>query len=321
MTVEVEELGGGWRRVSYSGDSETPEQVWETRYPSGLIELIGKAKGLEYVCDEIRRDEDPTYVQKHLRLTLLGHLDERAFTGGRLLDFGCGCGSSTVNLARMFEGTEIVGVELVPEFVEIARQRAEFYGLENLTFELSPGGDSLPADLGEFDFVLLSAVFEHMLPAERTLLLPAIWSHLGLTGVLFINQLPHRYSPVEGHTTGLPLINFLPERAAHALSTRFSPRVEPGASWETLLRAGIRGGSVGEVLEILESDGSSAPRLLEPTRLGLSDRVDLWFELSAGTRLRVVKRAIWVALKALRRISKRTFVPDLAIAIEKLPRG
>jgi hypothetical protein len=40
-----------------------------------------------------------------------------------------------------------------------------------------------------------------------------LWRQLRLGGILFLNQTPHRYYPLEHHTTGLPLLNYLPERA------------------------------------------------------------------------------------------------------------
>ena len=38
-----------------------------------------------------------------------------------------------------------------------------------------------------------------------------IWAHLKSGGVLFLNQTPHRYFPVEHHTTNLPMINYFPD--------------------------------------------------------------------------------------------------------------
>jgi hypothetical protein len=76
-----------------------------------------------------------------------------------------------------------------------------------------------------------------------------------------------------------------------------------------MLRRGIRGNTANEIVDILKS-GDGAPRLLEPNRLGLNDRIDLWFALSMGSRLTSVKRAIKAALKGLKRITGITFVPS-----------
>lgn len=198
-----------------------------------------------------------------------------------------------------------------------ARERAAFHGASNVTFQQSPDGRRLPEGLGSFDFVTLSAVYEHLLPAERLNLLPMLWDHLNPGGILFVNQLPHRYSPVESHTTGLPGLNYLPARLAHGVALR-SKRTGPGESWESMLRRGIRGGTANEIVAILDR-GGGRPQLLEPQRLGLSDRIDLWYELSAAARLIRVKQAIRTALKALKRITGVTFVPELSLAIRKEP--
>jgi 2-polyprenyl-3-methyl-5-hydroxy-6-metoxy-1,4-benzoquinol methylase len=320
--ARIAELGAGRRRITAGltlGDGSVSESSWDTKYPVHLIESVFEVKGPGWVCDEIRRDEDPAYVNHNLNLALFGFLDESTFAGKRLLDFGCGCGSSSLNLARMVSDLEIVGVELLPEFVALARERADFHGASNVSFHQSPGGQSLPEGLGDFDFIVLSAVYEHLLPAERPVLLPMLWSHLNPGGVLFINQLPHRNSPVENHTTGLPGLNYLPASWAHQVALR-SKRTEPGESWESMLRRGIRGGTANEIVDILKSE-DGAPHLLEPNRIGLNDRIDLWFALSMGSRLTGLKRAIKAALKGLKGITGITFVPELSLAIQKTSRS
>src|SRR4029453_19646275 len=142
----------------------------------------------------------------------------------RVLDFGAGCGASTMVLARLEPpSTEIVGVELGPQTGELARHRASFHGVtDRVSFHLSPDPDHLPPGIGQFDCMMLSAVYEHLLPGERKTLLPMLWSALRRDGVMFVNQSPYRWFPVEEHTTGLPLINYLPARLTLAWRRRFS---------------------------------------------------------------------------------------------------
>src|SRR3712207_8585357 len=45
-------------------------------------------------------------------------------------------------------------------------------------------GTDVPAGLGRFDHVVLCAVYEHLLPAERRGLLPQLWSLLEPGGLL-----------------------------------------------------------------------------------------------------------------------------------------
>jgi 2-polyprenyl-3-methyl-5-hydroxy-6-metoxy-1,4-benzoquinol methylase len=272
--VHVDELGDGRREISLEladPDADHGGTRWETKYPLDLIESVLAVKGL-WVCDEIRRDEDPSYVQRNLKHAVLGYVNPGAFVGKRILDLGCGCGSSGVNLTRLIDSdVEIVGVDLEQEYVNLAKKRARYYGMVNLSFFHSPDGQSLPEGVSDFDFIVLSAVYEHLLPGERAALLPMLWGHLKPSGVLFINGLPHRYSPVDQHTTGLPLINYLPDKLAHRYAVAFSPRVERGTSWETLLRRGIRGGTANEILGILGTAAPEEPMLLEPNQSGMRD--------------------------------------------------
>ena len=147
----------------------------ETAYSLELIEHILRVKGPAWLCDEIMRDEDPSTSESFIRWNILTYLDREDFAGRRLLDFGSGCGASTMVLSRMFPQTWIVGVELVSESVEVARKRAEFYGVtDRVRFALSPDSNSLPAGIGgDFDYVVLSGVYEHLLPEERQSVIPS----------------------------------------------------------------------------------------------------------------------------------------------------
>ena len=312
--VRVMSLPDGRRRIAVEPKPGIPltRRIWETSYPLALIRDIQAAKGL-YVCDEIMREEDPRYVEHYLRHEVFGYVDAADFAGRRILDFGCGSGASTVVLTRILPPSEIVGIELEEKLLKIARLRAEHFGARGVRFLQSPSPDAFPDGLGRFDFVLFSAVFEHLLPGERRALLPLVWSHMKPGGVLFLNQTPHRYAPVEMHTTGLPLINYLPDGLALRMARRFSRRVGLEDDWETLLRAGIRGGTVQEILGILSTCGS--PVLLKP-RKHVGDRIDLWYG-KLSSRYSTLKRSIWASLKLLKAATGVELTPELSLAIRK----
>ena len=175
-----------------------------------------------------------------------------------------------------------------------------------------PEPGELPADVGTFDFVVMSANYEHLLPDERRELMPLIWSVLRPGGVLFLNQTPHRWFPLESHTTGLPLINYLPDRVT-SRAARLSKRIPASDDWPTLLRKGIRGGSVTEVLATLRGHGGE-PTLLEPLD---GDRVDLWLQISGGSRMRSVKQAMAAVIKAGHAMTGHYLLPDLTLAIRR----
>ena len=283
-----------------------------------LIEKILEVKGTAWLCDEILRDEDSTVVEKNLCTDVFPYVPQPDFAGRRILDFGCGAGSSTAVLARLLPATQIVGVELQPELAEIARLRAAHHGFsERVQFFASPSGDELPADLGSFDHVFLNAVFEHLLPHERGAVLPMLWRQLRPGGVLFVTETPYRWFPVEFHTTGgLALLNYLPDAWALRFARSFSRRGLQGEDWPGLLRDGIRGGSPGEILGLL-ADGGSRATVLEPRQPGLADRVDLWYAALDKTRRVAIKKALYAAFKLIRLGTGVTMLPTLALAIRK----
>jgi 2-polyprenyl-3-methyl-5-hydroxy-6-metoxy-1,4-benzoquinol methylase len=321
--VQIEELNTGRRRIHVRARDASiyiHRVSCDTAYPIELIREILEVKGPEYLCDEIARDEDSSYIEAHLRTTLFAHLPVPDFVGKRLLDFGCGSGASTMIMARALPGPpRIVGVELEEAALRIARARADFYGMTNVRFEQSPAGDRLPEQLGVFDFIVLPAVFEHLLPPERKTIIPQLWNHLSEGGVLFIDETPFRWFPVETHTSSLPFVNYLPDPLAHRFVQYCSPRGLRNESWNGLLRNGIRGGSVNEILGIIRR-GGGLPELLKPGYGGMRTPVDVWYEgyaRSASGRSGKLKRATGKALKVLYEASHLAPVPYLSLAIRK----
>lgn len=303
---------GAFSKDTYMGSSSCA-----TRYPVDLIKKIVDVLGMAKLCDDILRDEDYSYVQKPLELAMFSYLEPGMFENKRLLDFGCGGGNATVVLGRMLPNTEIVGVEIVQSWVELANERKRHYGQDHLAFVHSRDSAGIPDHVGKFDYIVLNAVYEHMLPEERHSLIPKLWDLLNAGGVLFINETPHRWFPVETHTTkGFLLINYLPDSLVHFLVNRYSKRYPP-KTWEELLRLGIRGGTAHELLKILKDDGHD-PNLLLPTRLGMVDRIDVFMESLPEERLsRNARNLLRFMLKAFKGVTGLIFTPTIQLAIKK----
>ena len=79
----------------------------------------------------------------------------------RVLDIGCGLGGPSMFLARNC-GANVVGIDIEPPVLELAKQRAEKYGLEDkVEFRLvEPGPLDFPDE--SFDFVVSSGAFTQM---------------------------------------------------------------------------------------------------------------------------------------------------------------
>jgi 2-polyprenyl-3-methyl-5-hydroxy-6-metoxy-1,4-benzoquinol methylase len=323
-TVTVRELSDGSRAITVTTIDEgyMPFSTCRTRYDLELIRQIIAVKGIRWVCDEIMRDESPNYVQRYLQYSLMSYLSQAEFENKRILDVGCGCGASTLILGRMFPSADIVGVELEQEFLNIAEMRAVFYGLGNLRFFLSPSGEELPASIGTFDHIILSAVYEHLLPTERKLLAPKLWGLLRPGGTLFINQTPDRRFPIETHTTMLPFINYLPKSIALLAARHLSIRKFKNETWDVLLRGGIRGTTPREIMDIFRSCCRlpEKPGLLVPELLGIRKQSDIWYRASrnrldqrwSGFRRRVLNLIINLIL-----LTQIPIGPYLSLAIRK----
>jgi magnesium-protoporphyrin O-methyltransferase len=84
-----------------------------------------------------------------MRTTLLGWLPDD-LRGARILDAGCGTGALAFELAK--RGAIVVGVDVSPTLVSLARERAPmFAGSGSATFS---AGDMLDPTLGKFDYVV-----------------------------------------------------------------------------------------------------------------------------------------------------------------------
>jgi 2-polyprenyl-3-methyl-5-hydroxy-6-metoxy-1,4-benzoquinol methylase len=316
--ISIDPIEGGKRRVQvkpHRSDFFIPISVCETKYPLQLVEQILEIKGANYLCDELSREEDPNYVLADLEFDLRAYFDFDKLAGWRIMDFGCGSGASTMILARMFPESEIVGVELDEKLLSIARARLDFYSYPNVVLLQSPDGNELPENVGNFDLIVMSAVYEHLLPDERKTVVPKIWEKVKPGGYFFLNMTPHRYFPIEHHTTALPLINYLPDSAAYAAAKRFSKQTDPSEPWEMLLRRGIRGSTEGQIESLLNK--SSRATLLEPNADGIRDRIDLWYARLSKDRMVMAKKSLRLFLKTLKTMSGIVLVPNLSLVFRK----
>lgn len=288
-------------------------------YSVELIKLILSVKGPSWLCDEIMREESPHYVQKALDSMLFSFLRPEDFSGKRILDFGCGSGASTAIMARVLPKTEIVGVELVQKLLDIANARISQQSLgDRVKLLLSPSPDRLPEDIGQFDFIVCSALVEHLLPSERRIILAKLWTLLKPGGVLLINQTPNRWSCVEFHSTsGFLFINYVPDSLAYLILRTFSRR-NKGKSWEEMLRGGVRGSSVKEVMKLLKGVDAYPPRLLNPLPGKGRNDINLWYSSTSTLSKRSLRVKKWIRLSAYIFWPLRKFIlPSIVVVVSK----
>lgn len=87
-------------------------------------------------------------------------LQALSFQPGRILDFGCGTGSSTPYLLQLPGATHLQGVEVSPQSIKVAER---LHGSERARFALS----SAYQPVGDRDLAFCNGVFHHIPLAER----------------------------------------------------------------------------------------------------------------------------------------------------------
>jgi S-adenosylmethionine-dependent methyltransferase len=183
--------------VKMAGDITLPRAQW-----------IETPEGQKALTDTLfaRLDDD--------RKTIVPWLNEaRSLVGVRILEIGCGTGSSTLALAE--QGAHVVGVDIHAGTLRIAEQRCRHYGVTSVEFCQANAAD-LPAEIRkkQFDFVVFFASLEHMTYDERLSALSDCWSILPSAGFICCTDTPNRLWYVDGHTSHLPFFNWLPDQLA-----------------------------------------------------------------------------------------------------------
>ena len=100
------------------------------------------------------------------RLTVIPWLAAaRPLQGQRILEIGCGTGSSTVALAE--QGAKVLGIDIDDGALAVARDRCVAYGITAEFRSLNADRISETFGPGAFDAIIYFAALEHMTIAER----------------------------------------------------------------------------------------------------------------------------------------------------------
>jgi len=149
--------------------------------------------------------------------------------GARVLEIGCGWGSSTTALAE--QGTRLTAIDVVEYQLKVVEIRNRAMGLTNVDLRAMNA-----ADIGDnfekesFDAVVLFACLEHMTVPERLKSLAGSWDLIPKGGHIVITDTPNRLWYFDDHTSFLPFWHWLPDEMASEYMQRFSPRKDLAAS-------------------------------------------------------------------------------------------
>jgi len=239
-------------------DRRVPAQVKERFLPQGTDRLAGVRSAMAthyHVGWRAPQTFGPGQHEADVDSHLTGRLEtfrwgtvawlaeHMEMEGLRILEVGCGTGSSTLALAE--QGATVVGIDVDRGAIEVARERLALNGLTADLRELN-AADIADAFTGrQFDLIIYFATLEHMTTTERLSSLRQAWDLLAPGGHLGVIEAPNRLWFSDGHTSQLPFFNWLPDDLAF-LYAPFSSRqnfrelygAEPVESVEHFLRRG-----------------------------------------------------------------------------------
>jgi SAM-dependent methyltransferase len=211
---------------------------YETRYSERVVRLLVERKGARRA---------PLYFPfkegraRHYLDPLMGYLRSRRASRLSVLEVGCSFGHMTEYLAEQPEVAEIHCFDTDPAFVDIVRAKVEELGLARVREVALFGNDEtrrLPWPDARFDLVLVVGVVEHLPARNRRAQVDEYYRLLAPGGHIAILDTPNRLFPLETHSVGLPLVQWLPPRLAYAYARLARPRKFTGVSYETFVADG-----------------------------------------------------------------------------------
>ena len=206
-------------------------------YSPGSDAYLADAEGSRHLAGHVmgRLEQD--------RSRVIPWLDSaRSLAGARVLEIGCGTGSSTLALAE--QGAEVVALDMNRRHIAVAKERCHTLGLKpHFVVANAVEAAALLPD-NHFDFVIFFAALEHMTFEEREIAMRNTWSMLRPGGLWVVIETPNRLHYFDDHSARLPFYHWLPDEVAWEYGSR-SPR----AVFSNLLQSQPRGPDTPALLQ------------------------------------------------------------------------
>lgn len=148
------------------------------------------------------------------------------------LDFGCGVGRLSLPLAAHFD--RVVGLDISPEMVRLAREINSVP--DRVQYRHNPGPDLPGLATGEFTFMYSNVVLQHIEPVAALRYLRELFRVVARGGVLVFQLPSHRRPPGEQQPASTPMAAEA-YRASIRVEGDFTNCAAPGA--EAVLAASI----------------------------------------------------------------------------------
>ncbi|TCL70399.1 class I SAM-dependent methyltransferase [Rhizobium sp. BK251] len=125
--------------------------------------------------------ETPEFFADYKIADMVRHVRNRNVSAEKILDFGCGVGTSTPYFLKYFPDTQVVGVDVSRKSLEIAASRfgskAQYSLLEN---------DAIRFPANTFDVAFAACVFHHISWDEHDHWLREMWRVVKPNGIVTI---------------------------------------------------------------------------------------------------------------------------------------
>jgi SAM-dependent methyltransferase len=212
--------------------------VHSTRYSERVIRMLIERKGpqrapLYFPFKETRGRRFLEPLFRYLRTQPVRRLS--------VLEVGCSFGHMTEYLAEQAEVAEIHAFDTDSTFVDIVRLKARELGLDvvkEVALLSNEETRRLPYPDRRFDLVLAVGVVEHLPTRDRRAQVDEYYRVLGPGGYIAILDTPNRLFPLETHSVGLPLVQWLPPRLAYRYARLGRPRKFGGVSFDEFVADG-----------------------------------------------------------------------------------
>lgn len=134
----------------------------------------------------------PTFVQEQThpeRMAIVSTIFGMApapLEACRVLEVGCGDGNNIIPLAYCWPHAKFAGIDLAEQPITRGQQAIADLGLQNISLEVRDL-TALPADFGEFDYIIAHGIYAWVPEFVRDGLLALCRSHLAPQGVAFVS--------------------------------------------------------------------------------------------------------------------------------------
>jgi len=295
---------------------ETGGRAYPTRYSARVIRLLVDRKGAHRapLYFDFKDTRGPLFLRP-----LFAYLRTRGARGLRVLEVGCSFGHMTEYLAEQPEAAVISTFDTDAAFVELTRAKVEELDLgavREVRHLDQAATCRLPWADGAFDLVVAVGIVEHLPVRHRRRQVDEWYRVLAPGGHIAVLDTPNRWFPLETHSVGLPLVQWLPAplawryaragRPARYGAVGFAEFVADGTGWRNATLGECRPGpGAAAVVDVTEEAGYGLA-FFRATARSRTRRAVLPAFGAVATLLRAVGRPPSLALPYLNLLFRKT---------------